>query len=315
MRRALVLGGAGFIGSHLAELLLEHGLEVVVLDDFSTGHASNLPEHGALRVVEGSIGDRDALSRAGAGADVAFHLAAHVGNVASLERPGYDAAVNVLGTLQVIEACAELGIPQLVATSSCAVYGEPRRTPIDEDHPLDPVSPYGISKLAAERYCVRLGAERGLVVAALRCFNVYGPRQRPGPYASVVPIFVRRALSGGPLTVYGDGHQTRDFIHVADVAEAHRLAFARRARGVFNVGTGAGTSVAALAGVVTRCAGRPLEVRREPERAGEVRHAVADVRRLRGELGHAPRLALEEGVASCFAWASGERGRRVVARS
>lgn len=300
--RALVTGGAGFIGSHVVSKLMERGCSVAVLDDYSTGADENLPNSSALALIQGDIRDYGHVLQAARGADVVFHLAAQVGNVLSLERPDTDLATNALGTINVLKACRELSIPKLVYSSSGAIFGETVYVPVDEDHPKAPVSAYGISKLCAEHYCLVLGAEYKLQVSCLRYFNAYGVNQRFNPYGNVIPIFVERALKGEPLHIYGDGEQTRDFVDVRDLAEANLAAWDSDAQGVFNIGTGVATTVNQLARHIIEAVGNEVPITYGPSRAGEVKDSVSDISKAASLLGFHPSISIQQGVKDYVEW-------------
>ena len=300
--RVLITGGAGFIGSNVVQECLAAGCEITVLDDFSTGFQDNLPADGALRMVRGDIRDATAVASALQGAEAVFHLAASVGNVRSIEDPGLDSSVNVLGTLQVLEGMRKAGARRLVYSSSAAIFGEPRSLPIDEGHPAEPDSPYGVSKLSAEKHCLCYGRLYGWDVACLRYFNVYGVNQRFDAYGNVIPIFATRLLRDEPLVIYGDGEQTRDFVDVRDVARANWRAFESRTRGVFNIGSGQATTINHLARLMTEVSGRAGVVRHEGPRAGEVRHSAAEIALAARVLGYTPRIALEDGLRRYLPW-------------
>ncbi len=300
--KVLVTGGAGFIGSNMVEALLGRGFDIVIFDDFSTGRKDNLPGDKRIKVIKGDVRDYNKLKDAAKGCDVIFHMAAQVGNVLSLQKPHENMEINAVGTLNALRACKELGIKSIVYSSSCANFGETKHTPIDEAHPMQPVSPYGVSKLAGEQLCLALGPIYGVKAACLRYFNVYGKRQRFNPYGNVLPIFAERIKKGQPLTIYGDGRQTRDFIDVRDVVAANLLAFEKQAEGAFNIGTGAATTVNGLVKFVIEAAGKKVEVIRAPPRAGEVRDSVASIKKARKELGFAPKIEVEQGVKDYFEW-------------
>jgi UDP-glucose 4-epimerase len=303
--RALVTGGAGFIGSNIVATLLERGHEPVVLDDFSSGYRENLFPQAAC--VEGDVRDAAAVSRAMAGCRLVFHLAASVGNARSIAHPLVDAAINVLGTLNVLEAARAHGIDRIVLSSSAGIFGELKTLPIAEDHPQDPDSPYGTTKLAAEKMCLVYNKLHGMHNVCLRYFNVYGPRQRFDAYGNVIPIFADRILQGRPLTIFGDGEQTRDFVNVHDVAAANLGAGTTAGvRGVFNVGSGTRISINELARTMCAIAGRPVAVEYGPPRPGDVRDSLADVRAAAGAFGFAPRTGMDEGLAEYWRWLSGD---------
>jgi UDP-glucose 4-epimerase len=299
-RRALVTGGAGFVGSHVAEELVADGWRVCVFDDFSSGRASNLAAiRDRLEIVRGDVRDAAALEAAAAGAEVVFHQAAIASVPRSLEDPLGTDAVNLGGTLRVLEAARRCGVRRVVFAGSSAVYGNAASPPLRESEAPDPLSPYAVQKLAAERY-LRLYADLyGLETVCLRYFNVYGDRQDPtSDYAAVVPLFLRAARLGRPLRIHGDGRQTRDFVHVADVARANR--YAADAPGVsgecFNVASGRGTRVSELAETVARQTGRKIGILREPARRGDVRESWADVEASRKRLGFEARIDLDSGI-------------------
>lgn len=301
--RVLVTGGAGFVGSHLCERLLAEGHEVRALDDLSVGRAEHVP--AGCELVRGSVLDEGALTDAAAGVDAVAHLAARVSVRGSMEGFVDDARVNLLGTLETLRAAHRAGARRFVFASSMAVYADsPDGAPVTESHPLDPASPYGIHKLAAEREVLLVGRHLGVEAVALRYFNVFGPRQALTPYVGAATIFVTRLLRNEALTVFGDGLQTRDFVHVGDVARATVLALAEPAAvgGVFNVGSGRGTTVRSLAAMLTErlCPGARWE--QAPARPEEIRHSVADISRARASLGYAPATdlaaQLDEVIAS-----------------
>ncbi|MEM4724866.1 MAG: NAD-dependent epimerase/dehydratase family protein, partial [Candidatus Hadarchaeum sp.] len=246
-RRALVTGGAGFIGSHLVERLLQEGLQVIVLDDLSMGKRENVP-NGAEFVL-GDVRDPAVVSAALSGVDAVFHLAARVSIRASVAGFYEDAETNLMGTLNVLRACASAGIKKFIYASSMAVYADSAEpVPIPETHPTVPISPYGVAKLASERYAMLVAAQSGFQAVALRYFNTYGPRQSFTPYVGVITIFIQRLLRGEPPLIFGDGEQCRDFVYVGDVVEATYRALVSSVEGeVFNIGSGVGTSVNQIA--------------------------------------------------------------------
>lgn len=274
----LITGGAGFIGSHLADAVGP----CRVLDDLSTGRRENL--HARAELLEGSVADPAVCARAVAGVDLVYHLAAITSVPASVERPLDVYRVNVEGTVNLLAAAARAGVKRVVLAGSTAVYGD-APVPVAEDAPADPLSPYGASKLAAELFLRAFGKSVALDGVALRLFNVYGPRQRAdSPYSGVISIFRDRIGRGDPVEIFGDGLQTRDFIHVGDVVRAFRLA-ATAPPGVYNVGTGTETSVLDLAAAVGAAIGRTPKIRHRPERPGDIRRSAADTMRAKRELG------------------------------
>lgn len=298
--RALVTGGAGFIGHHLVRALVGVGHEVVVLDDFSSGLRARLdPLEDVVRVVEGSVTDADALDEAGAGCAVIFHLAA----VASVERSFVEAAitddVNVGGTIAVVLAAARQDVRRVIVASSSAVYGVPDSLPCRETMRPVPESPYGVGKLAAEGYLHTLGAHLDVETVALRLFNVYGPGQDPNSdYAAVIPLFITALLDERRPVINGDGGITRDFVYVADVANAMLLAASspRAAGRTLNVASGQETSLLDLLTAIGGATGATVEPRYGPPRAGDIRHSVADVSMALDHLGYRGEIALDDGI-------------------
>ena len=300
-KQALVTGGAGFIGSHLCDRLVADGWRVRVLDNLSTGIRDNLPTEAEL--LEGDICRVEDCGRACADVDAVFHLAARVTIRHSVETFYDDASVNLMGTLNMLRSAAEGGARRFVFASSMAVYADsPDGSPVSEEHPTTPLSPYGISKLAAERYVIMMGRELGLEPVALRLFNTYGPRQGYTPYVGVITIFITRILQGKSCTIFGDGEQCRDFVHVRDVARAFVLAStASGAPGrVMNVGTGRGTTVNEVAALVREvlCQG---EFTHAAADATELRHSVPDINRACQLLGYRPEGILGERIADVVA--------------
>ena len=298
---ALVTGGAGFIGSHLVSDLLAQGVEVRVLDDLSRGSTANLAAAGAAgcELVEVSVCDDAAVHRAVKGARWIYHLAAIPSVVESVTQPARTNASNVEGTLHVLDAARACGVERVVFAASCAAYGDDPEIPKREDMGLRPTSPYALQKITCENYCRLYSSLYGLDAVALRFFNVYGPRQDPySDYAAVVPRFVLAAVRDEAVRVYGDGEQTRDFVHVADVARACRLAAQANdvAGEVFNVACGRAISINELVAGVGGSVGRSLDVERLPERVGEVRHSVADISKTASELGFEAEIGLKEGL-------------------
>lgn len=308
MKTVLVTGGAGFIGSHVVGTYLERGYGVVALDDLSHGKRENVPQ--GAEFVEMDIRDpRAAELIRERRFDVVNHHAAQMDVRVSVSDPRFDASVNIDGLLNLLEASREAGVGRfLFVSSGGVVYGEPEVRPTPESAPKLPESPYGVSKLAGEQYLYYYHRVHGLEYAALRYSNVYGPRQDPHGEAGVVAIFSTRIMEGSPITVFGDGEQTRDYVFVGDVVAANLLlseADLPRARSLddrgFNVGTGVETSVNELAASLMRAAGRSVEVRHAEARPGELRHSSLNASRLRG-LGWQPRTDLESGLGETYRW-------------
>ena len=299
--RALVTGGAGFIGSNLVDALLERGDEVTVLDDVSTGRRENLEEALAAGATLRELDVRDAAAVADLCEQVrpeaVFHLAAQIDVRKSAADPAFDARVNVEGTINVLEGARQAGARRVVNTSTGgAIYGEGRVIPAPEDHPVAPEAPYGQSKFAAEGYCELFRRLHGLSTVSLRYGNVYGPRQDPLGEAGVIAIFCGKALEGSRPTIFGDGLQTRDYIYVGDVVEANLLAADSEAVGAINIGRGVQTTVVELAEALAPHAKDGFQPEHAPERPGEVRHIALDATRAREELGWEAKVSLEEGL-------------------
>ena len=295
--RALVTGGAGFIGSHVAEGLLARGYEVTILDDLSDGRRENVP--AGARLVEGDIRDPAAVF-AEVKPEVCFHLAAQKDVRVSVARPDHDAEVNVIGTVRVLEAAREHGTQIVFSSTGGAMYGECGE-PATEDKKPEPLAPYGTSKLAGEEYLATYNRLYETRHVSLRLGNVYGPRQDPHGEAGVVAIFFNRLLDAETPRIFGDGKQTRDYIYVGDVVRA-TLAAQDVDGGVYNVGTGRETSVVELLDLCIRVAGKQVEPEFVPPRPGELQRSVLDPGRAVDELGWRPERSLEEGLRDTWEW-------------
>jgi UDP-glucose 4-epimerase len=299
--RALVTGGAGFIGSHVVDALVERGDEVTVLDNVSTGRRDNLEQAlgAGARLVEVDIRDGHAVGDAveRARPETVFHIGAQIDVRKSTADPAFDADVNVLGTIRMLEASLRADVRRFVNTSTGgAVYGEGKILPAPEDHPVAPEAPYGQSKFAAEGYCDLFHRLHGLSTVSLRYGNVYGPRQDPLGEAGVIAIFCGRLLEGKRPTVFGDGLQTRDYVYVGDVVSANLLAADSAAGGPFNIGTGVETSVLDLVEALAPLAEGDFRPEHAPERPGEVRNIALDASRAQAELGWRSEVGIEEGL-------------------
>ena len=301
-RRALVTGGAGFIGSHVVDRLLQNGMQVVVLDDLSVGRRENVSPEAQL--VVGDVRDPQAVAAATSGIDVVLHLAAKVSIRASVVGFYEDAETNLMGTLNVLRCCAAAGIKRLVYASSMAVYADAQEpVPLTESYPTVPLSPYGVAKLASERYAMLVAGRSGFQAVALRYFNTYGPRQTFTPYVGVITIFIQHLLRGEPPTIFGDGEQCRDFVYVGDVAEATFRAVASDVSGeAFNVGSGVGVSVNQVAALLCSRLSPDISPRHAPRQPGELRHSVADISKAQRLLGYVPHVWLEEKLDEIIAW-------------
>jgi UDP-glucose 4-epimerase len=296
--RTIVTGGAGFIGSHVVEALRRRGDDVHVLDNLATGKRENVPD--GVRLHEGDIrSDADSTFDA-VKPDACFHLAAQADVRVSVARPDFDADVNVIGTVRILEAARRHDAPVVFASTGGAIYGE-CDAPAPEDSAREPLAPYGASKLAGEEYIATYNRLYGTSHAVLRYGNVFGPRQDPHGEAGVVAIFMNRLRDGESLRIFGDGRQTRDYVFAGDVAEA-TLAALDAGGGIYNVGTGRETSVLELLETIERVAGRNATPEFADPRPGELQRSVLDISRAARELGWRPRHSLGEGLAQTWAW-------------
>jgi UDP-glucose 4-epimerase len=299
--RALVTGGGGFIGSNLVRALLTRGDDVRVLDNFSTGNRANLTGLPAdVELVEGELRSYERVHNAVRGVEIVFHLGALGSVPRSVQDPLTSGAVNVEGTLNVLLAARDEGVRRVVFASSSSIYGNQPELPLEESMAPDPISPYGVAKLAAERYCVSFTrVYHSFETVVLRYFNVFGPRQDPrSQYAAVVPLFITAIAAGEPVTIFDDGEQSRDFTYVDNVVAANLLAAdAEGASGrIFNISAGSPTSVNQLAETIGRLLDRDVERRYLPPRPGDLRDSWADVGEARRALGYEPSVSLEEGL-------------------
>ena len=302
--RALVTGGAGFIGSNLVRLLVDKGIDVTVFDNLSSGYQANLAAIPQINFISGDVRNADSVSDAAQGIDVVFHLAASVGNSRSILNPIEDSEINILGTLRVLEACRKQGVRKLVFSSSAGIFGELKTLPIREDHPLEPDSPYGASKLGAEKLCLAYSKLYDLEVVCLRYFNVFGVHQRYDAYGNVIPIFAHRLLQGVPITVFGDGEQTRDFVNVRDVAQANYLAStASGVSGAFNIGSATNVTINHLVNIMGDVSGLEPRIDYAPPRQGDVRHSLADISLAYQRIGYSPTVGLQDGLTTYMDWA------------
>jgi UDP-glucose 4-epimerase len=304
--RILVTGGAGFIGSHLVDRLVAKGNSVRVIDNLSSGNLGNIKAHvdtGTIDFVKGDIRDASLVEQSVKNIDAVLHFAAVISVPFSVENPQVTYETNVAGTLNLLKSSAEQKVGKFVFISSCAVYGEPKYLPIDEMHPKCPISPYAESKLAAEGYCIGFHERKLLKSVVLRFFNVYGPRQGMNEYSGVITRFIERTKQKLPLTIYGDGSQTRDFVNVNDVADAVAACVERsEAEGeVFNIGSGNAISINELAETILELSGAETTVSHAAPRAGDIKNSYADISKAKKLLGYQPKFSLKKGLAALLA--------------
>lgn len=298
---ALVTGGAGFIGSHIVDRLVENGFEVTVLDDLSSGQMENIADHtgkNGFHFVEGDIRDRETVNKAVQGVDVVFHEAAFVSGPQSVEHPQLTNDVNVNGTLNLLEASVKFDLKRFLYASSAAVYGEQESLPIAEDATLNPMSPYAASKLAAEFYVESYHRTYGLDAVCLRYFNVYGPRQRYGPYAAVITTFVDQLMKNKRPAIHGDGGQTRDFINVEDVVNANMLAMKNGCSGeIFNVASGSPLTINKLFKILQDLMDKKqINPVYDAPRPFDIRESCGDISKAKKVLGFKPKVSVEKGL-------------------
>jgi UDP-glucose 4-epimerase len=306
LKRALVTGGAGFIGSHIVDALVSDGCQVTVLDNLSTGSDLNLVAvMDQITFYKGDIRDRQMLERAAQDCDAIFHLAAVVSVAQTIEDPVESASINEMGTLYVLETARKKNIRRVIFSSSCAVYGDTPRLPKKESMPLNPCSPYAVQKRTAEHY-MRLGYELyGLETISLRYFNVYGPRQDPSsPYSGVISIFMNKAVGNRSPVIYGDGSQSRDFIYVTDIVTANLLAArsASTSGEIINIGTGSSVQINQLWDMICTLAGSTIKPRHQPARPGDIYASVASAGRAEKLLGFKIEYPFEQGLALTYQW-------------
>jgi len=299
MKKAVVTGGAGFIGSHIADRLTGQGYQVVIIDDLSTGNKENIAallKQNNIEFIEGSIVDLSLLNKLFRGVDYVFHLAAIPSVPRSIKNPQASHEVNITGTLNVLLAARDTGVKKVIYASSCAVYGDTPTLPIKEEMLPKPQSPYAVTKLAGEYYCQVFHQVYGLPTVCLRYFNIYGPRQDPNSqYAAVIPRFIRRVIDDKPPIIFGDGEQTRDFVFVTDVVLANILAAESDATGVLNVGQGQSITINELAKLIIHIMNKDLGIIYKEARVGDIRHSLAEISKAR-LLGYQPQYDLEQGL-------------------
>lgn len=306
--KALVTGGAGFIGSNLSQALLRKGIQVVVLDDLSIGKRENIPTGATF--IEGNIMDMDALNKALPEVDIVFHQAARVSIRASNNEFYEDAHTNIMGTLNLLRACIGTEVRKFIYASSMAVYADSETPlPICETYNTEPISPYGIAKLASEKYCLNIAAEQGINCLVLRYFNTYGPGQTFTPYVGVITIFINRLLQGKPPLIFGTGEQRRDFIHVDDIVDANLKAMECETSGeIFNVGTGIPTSVNEIAALLCSRINPNIKPIFVEEQKGELKNSIADISKAEKLLGFSPEWSLEDKIDEVIESIKGNSG-------
>ena len=306
--KAIVTGGSGFIGSNVVELLLEKNYEVKVIDNLSSGHFINIEKHvksGAVEFIQGDVCDESVVDKVmKGGADVVFHLAACVGRQKSIDNPQLDSSTNLIGAINVLEGMRKNGIPRIVYSSSAAIFGELVTPTIDESHPQNADSPYGVSKLAAEKMILAYsGIYPEMTGVCLRYFNIYGVNQRFDLYGNVIPIFAKRIYSGEPITIFGDGTQTRDFVNVKDVAKANYLgSVSSLGTDVYNLGSGSSITINELAEMMIKIAGKNTQIVYAPERPADVKHCKANANKAKEKLGFEAKVSLETGLEEYMKW-------------
>jgi UDP-glucose 4-epimerase len=301
--KVLVTGGAGFIGSNIVRRLLELGHRPIVLDNISSGYRENLIP--GIPFYEEDVRNGEKVLQVAQGCDVILHLAASVGNKRSIEAPANDAQINLLGTINVLEAARKNNIERVVFSSSAGIFGELKTLPIAEDHPQDPDSPYGVSKLAAEKLCLVYNKLYGTHNVCLRYFNVYGQYQRFDAYGNVIPIFANHLLKREPLVIYGDGEQTRDFVNVRDVANANiQAALTPDIKGFFNIGSGTRISINSLAQLIQKASSVVVQIQYGPPRPGDVRDSLADINAAKKAFGYQPDDDIYQGLVEYWSWLS-----------
>jgi UDP-glucose 4-epimerase len=313
MKRILVTGGAGFIGSHMAEALINQGYEVIVIDNESTGFLENIPK--GAHYIKGDVSNKEDLNKAfDQDPDAVFHIAGQASTIKSFNDPCGDLNTNVIGTINIIESCLETKVPRLLYASSMTCYGHPEKIPTPIDSVCRPISYYGITKYAAERYvhatAMRNDLDFDFNVTSFRMFNVYGERQSlENPYQGVMAIFISNVLNNSPITIHSDGKQSRDFVYIRDVVDAwisaidNSQAYGR----VFNLGTGRGLSINQLVDLILKANEKDRSsypVVYKPERPGDQRHMRADISKIKSILNWNPKTDMEQGIYNTIRWAS-----------
>lgn len=305
--KILVTGGAGFIGSNIVERLLELGHEPIVFDNLTSGYRENI--NPTVKFFEGDVRNLAQLLEAAKDCKVILHLAASVGNKRSIDHPQIDSEINLIGSLNVLETARAFEIKRIVFSSSAGIFGELKTLPIDENHPQMPDSPYGVSKLAAEKMCLVYNKIYNMHNICLRYFNVFGPHQRYDAYGNVIPIFANQLLRREPVQIFGDGDQTRDFVNVHDVAEANINAAlaSNEVKGVFNIGSGTRISINELVRLMQDLSGINTEIEYTAPRLGDVRDSLADISAARKYIGFSPKVDFNSGLSEYWNWISQDR--------
>lgn len=300
--KALVTGGSGFIGSNVSKMLLSKGVEVVVYDNLSSGYHENI-KNLPVEFIKGDVLDRDSIKSACKGVDVVFHLAASVGRQRSIDHPQLDSEINLIGTINVLEGMRASGVKKIVYSSSAAIFGELQSPEIDENHPQNADSPYGVSKLAAEKMILSYADIYEITAVCLRYFNIYGVNQRYDLYGNVIPIFAHRLFAGEPLLIYGDGSQTRDFVNVYDVARANVMAgLEYPTTNVFNLGSGSSITINRLAEMMQEISGIDNGIQYLPERKADVKHCKANATKVLEKMHFKAEVSLETGLKEYIDW-------------
>ena len=301
-KKALVTGGAGFIGSNIVYRLIKDRWKVRVIDNLSSGYRRNI-ENLDLEFIEGDIRDPKLCEQVCKNIDVVFHLAACVGRQKSIDNPVLDSETNLIGTLNILQGMLKNDIQKIIYSSSAAIFGELVTSFIDETHPQNADSPYGVSKLAAEKMILAYGGIYDITAVCLRYFNIYGKNQMFDLYGNVIPIFAKRIYSRESITIYGDGEQTRDFVNVRDVVRANILAAERADKtAAYNLGSGSSITINKLARMMTDISGLDTPVEYAPVRPGDVLHCKANADKIKSELGFSPSISLEKGLQEYLQW-------------
>ncbi len=313
MSTIVITGGLGFVGSHVIDLLSKEDYNLVIIDNEYTGKLINVKKHlnkNSITIHRVDIRDREKIPRLLENADAVIHLAAIVSIDKFLEDPymGYD--VNAMGTLNIVESCRKNDIDKIVFASSTAVYGDPIYIPIDENHPTNPKSLYGASKLSGEKILFSYSKTYGIKGISLRFFNIYGPRMTPGPYAGVIYKFIKAVLKNESIIIYGNGKQTRDFVYVEDVAEAILHTLRYNASEVFNVGTGQSITILELAKKIMNLIGRKVKIKFTHERPGDIKLSQANIKKISEKLGWKPRTDLLEGLSLTISYLKSSQRRK-----